>query len=215
MAHRNIIPVFLLLLAALLWAPSLSAGQPPSLDLLIGNLTHPDPLIRRDALTQIGKFGDRAAIPALIEVLRFDDSFELGIPSVLEPLAGQKLGRDWKKWVEWLEQRKDIKPHPGFIAWKSALYQLIDPNFREFLYPGVKHRVRIEEIVWGGVRKDGIPALTNPRHIKARDAKYLGPDELVLGLSVNGVHRAYPLRIMDWHEMANDVVGGKPITISY
>ncbi len=215
MAHRGTVPALLLLLAALVLAPGPSGAQAPSLDLLIGNLTHPDPIVRHDALIQIGKLGDRSAIPALIEVLRFDDSFELGVASVLEPLAGQTFGRDWKKWVEWLEKRKDIKPHPGFIAWKSALYQLIDPYFKEFLYAGVKHRVRIEEIAWGGVRKDGIPALTNPRHIKAQDARYLGPDELVLGLSVNGDHRAYPLRIMDWHEMANDVVGGRPITISY
>jgi hypothetical protein len=46
-------------------------------------------------------------------------------------------------------------------------------------------------------------------------ATYLTPDELVLGLSVGGEHRAYPLRIMDWHEMANDVGGGVPLTIAY
>jgi len=65
------------------------------------------------------------------------------------------------------------------------------------------------------VRKDGIPALTNPRHVRPEQATYLTADELVLGISVAGQHRAYPLRIMDWHEMANDVVGGVPITIAY
>ena len=49
----------------------------------------------------------------------------------------------------------------------------------------------------------------------AAQATYLTPDELVLGLSLAGHHRAYPLRIMDWHEMANDVVGGVPLTIAY
>ena len=77
------------------------------------------------------------------------------------------------------------------------------------------YRIRLEEIVWGGVQKDGIPALTNPKHLKAEAASYLTPQELVFGVSINNDQRAYPLRILDWHEMFNDVVGGKPITLSY
>lgn len=211
-----ILLVFSLVAVTLFSSPSRAqVREGPPIDSLVANLTHPDSNIRREALTSLGKLGDRSAIPALIELLRFDVALELNIPSTLEPLSGQKFGDDWAKWAEWLEKQKDIRPNPGFLAWKSALYQLIDPAFGEFLYPGVKHRVRIEEIVWGGVVKDGIPALTNPRHVKPREATYLTPDELVLGISIKGDHRAYPLRIMDWHEMANDVVGGTPITISY
>jgi hypothetical protein len=211
-----ILLVFSLVAVTLFPGPSRAqVREGPPIDSLVANLTHPDSNIRREALTKLGKLGDRSAIPALIELLRFDVALELNIASVLEPLSGQKFGDDWGKWVEWLEKQKDIRPNPGFVAWKSALFQLIDPAFGEFLYPGVKHRVRIEEIVWGGVIKDGIPALTNPRHVKPSEATYLTPDELVLGLSIKEDHRAYPLRIMDWHEMANDVVGGTPITISY
>lgn len=211
-----ILLVFSLVAVTLFSGPSpAQVREGPPIDSLVASLTHPDSNIRREALTRLGKLGDRSAIPALIELLRFDVALELNIASVLEPLSGQKFGDDWGKWVEWLEKQKDIRPNPGFVAWKSALFQLIDPAFGEFLYPGVKHRVRIEEIVWGGVIKDGIPALTNPRHVKPSEATYLTPDELVLGLSIKEDHRAYPLRIMDWHEMANDVVGGTPITISY
>ena len=209
--------ILLLILLAGWTPPGAEAAQPPTLpiDTLVSNLTHPDLVVRTEALAALGKLGDRSAIPALIEMLRFGEDLELEVPSVLESLSGQRLGRDWSTWMEWLAARPDVRPHPGFVAWKSRLYQRIDPHFKEFLYPGVKHRIRIEEIAWGGVKKDGIPALTNPRHVKAKEATYLTPDELVLGLSVNGDPRAYPLRIMDWHEMANDVVGGKPITISY
>ena len=119
-------------------------------------------------------------------------------------------GRD-RSCFEWLAEREDVRPHPAYASFKGALFQRIDPAFGEFLYAGVKHRTRLEEIQWGGVRKDGIPALTNPRHVQAAAATYLGPDELVLGIVVRGEVRAYPLRIMDWHEMANDVVGGVPI----
>ncbi len=65
------------------------------------------------------------------------------------------------------------------------------------------------------MRVDGIPALTNPEFIRAQDATYLEDKEPVFGVSIHGDNRAYPLRIMDWHEMANDVVGGVPVALAY
>jgi hypothetical protein len=47
------------------------------------------------------------------------------------------------------------------------------------------------------------------------EAKYLTDSEKVFGVSVGGQQRAYPLRMLDWHEMLNDVVGGVPVTLSY
>ena len=85
----------------------------------------------------------------------------------------------------------------------------------EFLYQGVKSNIRLEEIVWGGVPKDGIPDLTNPPVISAEEADYLSADERVFGVSINGEHRAYPHRILNAHEMANDVVGGVPFALAY
>ncbi len=174
----------------------------------------PDVMIR--ALEVIDARGDRAALPALIELLRF----ELPVPAeapvaVLERLSGQRLGRDWARWVEWLQKQSDIIPPPEFIPWKGRLYSLIDPDFMVWFRPGIPHRIRMEEIAWGGVVKDGIPALTNPPHLKAGQATYLTDDELVFGVTLNGESRAYPHRIMDWHELTNDVVGGVPVALSY
>ncbi|MDX1689373.1 MAG: DUF3179 domain-containing protein, partial [Candidatus Promineifilaceae bacterium] len=45
--------------------------------------------------------------------------------------------------------------------------------------------------------------------------QYLTPEEPVFGLEINGDARAYPLRIIDNHEMVNDVVGGVPISLAY
>ena len=185
------------------------------LDALVNNLTHPGQHIRVEALKALEELGDPAAIPALIELLRFDTVFGLWTVPVLERMAREKVGEAWPAWVEWLQKHEEIRPHPGFLAWKSFLLSRIDPAFEDFLSPGVPYRIRIEEIVWGGVRKDGIPALTNPKHVKPEEATYLTPKELVFGMSINGDHRAYPLRILDWHEMFNDVVGGKPVTLSY
>jgi len=80
---------------------------------------------------------------------------------------------------------------------------------------GVHSLIRTEEIVWGGVPKDGIPDLTNPRVMTPEEAVYLINDDRVFGVSFNGEHRAYPLRILNAHEMANDVVGGVPFALGY
>ena len=76
-------------------------------------------------------------------------------------------------------------------------------------------RTRTEEVVWGGVPKDGIPDLTRPPVLPAAQPDYLNPDDRVFGVSLNGEHRAYPLRILNPHEMANDVVGGVPFALAY
>jgi hypothetical protein len=184
-------------------------------DALVNNLTHPSLYIRAEALKALEELQNPAAVPALIELLRFDNLFGISPVPVLEATTGTKLGDDWAKWVEWLQQHEEIHSTRSFLAWKANVYSRIDPAFENFLYPGVPYRVRLEEIVWGGVRKDGIPALTNPKHVKPAEATYLTPQDLVFGVSLNGDNRAYPLRILDWHEMFNDVVGGKPITLSY
>ena len=184
-------------------------------DALVNNLTHPSQPIRLEALKALEELKNPAAVPALIELLRFNNRFGISTVPALETVTGAKLGDDWSKWVEWLQQHEEIHPNRSFLAWKANMYSRIDPAFENFLYPGVPYRIRIEEIVWGGVRKDGIPALTNPKHVRSTEATYLTPQELVFGVSINGDNRAYPLRILDWHEMFNDVVGGKPVTLSY
>lgn len=185
------------------------------LDALVHNLLHQGQYIRTEALTALEALGNPAALPALVELLRFDMAFDTPVIPVMERLAGEPVGSEWSDWVEWLQQHEEIRPNPGFLAWKSFLFRRLDANFVAFLSPGIAYRIRLEEIVWGGVRKDGIPALSNPQHVKPEAATYLSPQDLVFGVSINGDNRAYPLRILDWHEMFNDVVGGQPVTLAY
>ena len=49
----------------------------------------------------------------------------------------------------------------------------------------------------------------------AGEAAYLLPDDRVFGVSINGQHQAYPLHIMNRHEMANDVIAGVPFPLAY
>jgi hypothetical protein len=134
--------------------------------------------------------------------------------AALESLSGQSFGDNWHSWIEWYGM-SDLEPPPQFTGWKGKLLGRIDPGFEEFLQDDLPVSIRVEEIQWGGVRVDGIPALDNPSMIPAEDADYLEPREPVFGISINGDSRAYPLRILDWHEMANDVVGGVPISLAY
>jgi hypothetical protein len=78
-----------------------------------------------------------------------------------------------------------------------------------------KHIVPIDDIVSGGPPKDGIPALINPNYVPADDAGFMRPDENVIGVSLNGVARAYPTRILSWHESVNDTFGKQPVLVSW
>ena len=153
-------------------------------------------------------------VPVLIELLRFREGRDVGVGAALQKLTGQNFGEDWSDWVEWLG-KQNIPTPKGFDAWKGELLAGIDENFRDFIHYDVTTRINLAEVAWGGVQKDGIPALVNPKFIAARDATYLEDNDLVFGLVINGDERAYPHRILDWHEMANDVVGGVPIALTY
>ena len=67
----------------------------------------------------------------------------------------------------------------------------------------------------GVVPPDRIPALEDPAFVPAAGVDWLAAVEPVLALEMNGDARAYPLRIMTWHELVNGTVGGVPVTVSY
>lgn len=87
--------------------------------------------------------------------------------------------------------------------------------FPEFFPDGVAHSIPLAAIEHGGPPKDGIPALTRPAVIPANAAAYLNDDDIILGLEVNGEARAYPIRIMNWHEVVNDTLGGAAVAVTY
>ncbi|MDX8403522.1 MAG: DUF3179 domain-containing protein [Mariprofundaceae bacterium] len=73
-----------------------------------------------------------------------------------------------------------------------------------------------DQIISGGPPKDGIPALTYPKHETANAASvWLKDDDLILGITVNKEARAYPIRIMNWHEIVNDRIGSTAVVITY
>ncbi len=78
-----------------------------------------------------------------------------------------------------------------------------------------KSSVPFEEIFSGGPPKDGIPAIDDPEFGPIADVRGMAESEPVISLAINGDARAYPLTILMWHEIVNDVVGGVPVTVTY
>ncbi len=195
------------------------AAQSLSLQQAQQNLIFGDRSQYLAALNVIEAYGRADIAPGLILALRFSQGSHRPIVKVLEAVTGEAAWVNWFKWMLWQEDHPEIVPHASFTALKRDLFLRIDPNFADFLRPEhlvrKKMKIRLEEITWGGVIKDGIPSLDNPELIGAADADYLRADDLVFGVEINGDVRAYPLRIMGWHEMFNEVIGGVPVALAY
>ena len=64
--------------------------------------------------------------------------------------------------------------------------------------------------------KDGIPSIDNPQFLDGEEAdNQMLETERVIGVSINGDHRAYPLNMLSRHEIVNDTVGGVPVAVTW
>jgi hypothetical protein len=130
--------------------------------------------------------------------------------------TGQNPAFDLPRWQRWIWSLP-YDPHPGYAEFKGALYSNIDPRMRDF-FPSERAlpaRIRLDQVQWGGVSVNGIPPLVSPAMVTAREADYLKDNHVVFGVAKNGDARAYPKRILAWHELARDTVGGEPLAIVY
>ncbi len=156
--------------------------------------------------------------PMVLEVLYLVDFEDPGdrrrLWRLLEKKTGERLDRNPFVWLQWL-WRQDFEPHPDYPEFKGRLYAAIDQRFERWFYPGMRHKIRLDEVLWGGVRVDGIPPLENPDSVPAGEADYLAESDIVFGVYLNGEARAYPKRILAWHELFNDSVGGVEVTCAY
>ena len=169
----------------------------------------------RQSLQWVAERGKSDLAAHLITAMRYSAVPTSEIDKTLQKITGETDSKSWFDWMLWQQGHTDIKPHDSFLDFKSMVFYSIDKNFSRFFRPDVQFDIRPEEIVWGGVRVDGIPALDNPKHISISEATYLLDNDEVFGVEINGDARAYPLRIMGWHEMFNDIVGGVPVSLAY
>lgn len=180
--------------------------------------------------------GDPLYIAPLIDLAFFTRGTTIGSSDVgtaifegIQLLSNQDFGNSWENYFQWAGEQ-DIPLPPSYDEFKGLLFSsLIDPNFERFFRPGTLDTTQINlvEVVWGGVMVDGIPSLVNARQItpeeanaegesltrfcSGEDCSYPSTNELVFGVSINGDNRAYPLRLLNWHEMFNDIIGHAPL----
>ncbi|MFZ1527477.1 MAG: DUF3179 domain-containing protein, partial [Ferruginibacter sp.] len=86
-----------------------------------------------------------------------------------------------------------------------------DPDHSSFPSP----LLDVDHLLAGGPPPDGIPAIDDPNFQPVAEVDWLEDTEAVLSLTVGEETRAYPLRVMTWHEIVNDVVGGAPVAVTY
>ena len=107
----------------------------------------------------------------------------------------------------------------GLVLGASLVAQAADvPRSWSYEWPKTdfaKHSVPLDQIISGGPPKDGIPAIDDPTIVPIAEAVDIADTEPVVGLVLNGAARAYPLRILTWHEIVNDELGGVPVTVTY
>ena len=169
-----------------------------------------------DAMELIGETWRPSYLPMALEVLRLirNPGVSAALMQVVQNEVGVEHGYDFGAWQRAMWKAPE-KRHPRYAAFKGALYSFIDPRFSAYFDEVDQASIRLDEIVWGGVRQDSIPPLRNPAMISADDTGYLQDDNIVFGISVDGDARAYPKRILAWHEMFVDAVGGVPVAGVY
>ena len=100
----------------------------------------------------------------------------------------------------------DAPPAPGQLAFSTKGWRT------DF----TKHTIPLEDIRGAGPGKDGIPPLDRPTFVSVERAnRWMENQNPVIALELNGDVRAYPLQILNWHEIVNDILGGTPVTITF
>ena len=134
----------------------------------------------------------------------------------------------------------DIQPNlfPAVVPPETLWHRITSPRWRWTLFAGLgavliltawlglgkspathfdltRHSVPLDQIVDGGPGKDGIPAILNPRFVSISEAAFLLDADRVLGLKLGAEAKAYPIKILNWHEIVNDTINGKPVVVTY
>ena len=163
-----------------------------------------------------GEHWDNAYAAPLLDLMPFipPGRVRRGIVAQLEKASTRAYGENLNGWYEWLWSFNPGE-HPDYAEFKAALYSQIDRRFREYFDNHPKTIIRLDEIRWGGVLRDGIPPLRRPKMVAAREATYLSDDNVVFGVDIDGDVRAYPKRILAWHEMVSDTIAGRELNGVY
>ena len=179
--------------------------------------TSRNPQVHKEALKYIENHWKES-----FEVLAIESIYFLRSPStshkllhILQKKTKKNYPRDFDKWYAYVWNKKPSYL-PSYYTFKAILHKAIDTHFDTyFLDREDQSTIRLDEVRWGGVKQDGIPPLHNPKMLHAKNATYLKDTDIVFGISIQGDTRAYPKRILAWHEMFTDQVGNTPVAGVY
>ncbi|MEX2374264.1 MAG: DUF3179 domain-containing (seleno)protein, partial [Dehalococcoidia bacterium] len=163
--------------------------------------------IERVALSDEPRF-----IAPLVDMLWLELGWERWVREALERVSGERFASasDWYAWMT-------ASPPPlpdGYAEWKGRLLSVIDPSFVEIIPEAAAiNGPGPEQLVWALVRGDAVPPLVEPENVHRVEELYLQDSNIVFGVVVDGVQRAYPERIIGWHGSVTDVVNGTPLII--
>lgn len=179
----------------------------------------PDPDLA--AIDEAGELGHPGLVMPLVDTasLTLDEQTAFHVARALKALTGEDFGGyAWSAadWYRWIGEHPEIQAPPDYDRWKGTLFAQFDLSLENFIYRDVPSRVDLWAVQWGGVGPYDIPPLDEPDYVAAIDMEsaYLEHDELVIGILINGDARAFPLRLMDHHEIVNDTIGGVPVVLS-
>lgn len=152
----------------------------------------------------------------LVDLLRFaDPNGQPLLVSALERLTAQALPAGQVGWAFYGELLLgwDVPAPQGYEEHKRALFVAHDPDWAGLLAdaPDIDWRV----LGRSGTGRDEIVALDDPEVVPAGDGAWLPDDEVVFAVEVAGDARAYPRRVLEVHEVVNDVVGGTAVVVSW
>lgn len=106
----------------------------------------------------------------------------------------------------------------AFNAGAQNFREEYEANIRKKEWPNTDFSntvVSLDEIDHGGTPKDGIPAIDFPKFVPASLVKNISPREPVISVEIDGIARAYPFRVLMMHEIVNDYIKGRPITVTF
>lgn len=165
-----------------------------------------------ELLAQVAESADERFVAPLVDMLWLELGWERWVQEALTAITGEKFV-DGYSWSAWIAIERPPLPD-GYVEWKGRLLSLVDPRFTDLLSANQLLGVRPDELVWSRVAIDEQTPLETPETVHREEERYLASDDVVFGVFLNGEARAYPQRIVAWHELVTDEVGDRPLIVT-
>ena len=194
-----------------------SLKEKPHYAYFLDFFTSTDILVHQRAIDYIIENWTESDEILLVDTLYFvrDHRIRRQLHKILEEKTTLKTKDSYNNWYASIWNRPSAYTK-NYFTFKAKLHSFIDPKFPKYFYQRAHQSIiRLDEVRWGGVHQDGIPPLRNPKMISANEVTYLADSNVVFGIEINGDFRAYPKRILAWHELFTDTVGNIPVAGVY